>query len=155
MGVYWQPGREPLNLQLWFGTVLVADLLDVFPHQGTWYARYRPLVAPEQGPRHKRLYHYIRFCENWHGRLDRGQNPDPAEFDRFADVLMSDQWRIPCPEGTELPVTEGPIFAAGQASWNHPESEPSREQAAGELWSRLTGQRGAAEPGPAADRPRE
>jgi hypothetical protein len=129
---------KPLNLQLWFGDVLVADLLNVFPHQGTWFARYRQIVAPGQGPLQQRLCDFIRFCEVWHQRLDHGENPDAKEFDEYADVIESASWRVPCPDGSELRMAEGPIFVQGEASWNHPEAEPSRELAANRVWSRLT-----------------
>jgi hypothetical protein len=133
--------RQSLNLQLWFGDVLVADLLDVFPHQGTWFAGYRQIVAPGQGPLQERLCELIRACEAWNERLERGENPDPYEFDRFADVLESGAWRVPCPDGTELRMTYGPAFFGGETSWNHTESAPSRALAAGRAWARLTGSR--------------
>jgi hypothetical protein len=130
-----------LNLQLWFGDVLVADLRNVFPHQGTWFAEYRQLVIPDQGPLQARLCAFIRFCEEWHERLARGDNPDPKEFDAFADVIESAAWRAPCPDGTELRPAGGPSFVQGEAGWNHPEAESSREMAAGREWTRLTGGR--------------
>jgi len=130
-----------LNLQLWFGDVLVADLRSVFPHQGTWFAQYRQVVTPEQGLVQARLCEFIRFCEEWHDRLARGDNPDARDFDPFADVIESAAWRVPCPDGTELRMAEGPIFVQGEASWNHLEAQPSREIAAGRVWARLTGGR--------------
>jgi hypothetical protein len=133
--------RKSLNLQLWFGDVLVADLLDGYPHQGRWFAQYRQIVAPGQGPLQDRLCELIRCCEAWNERLERGETPDLREFDRFADVLESDGWRVPCPDGTELRMTYGPAFFQGEASWNHTESEPTRELAAGQAWARLTGGR--------------
>jgi hypothetical protein len=54
--------HKPQNLQLWFGDVLVADLVDVFPHQGTWFAQYRQSIAPEQGLLQRRLCDFIGFC---------------------------------------------------------------------------------------------
>jgi hypothetical protein len=132
------PAPRPLNLQLWYGDVLVADLLNVIPHQGTRFALYRQVVTPEQGPLQRRLCDFIAFCEEWHQRLKRGENPSAAEFDQFADVLQSGSWRAPCPDGTELTMAEAPTFVEGEASWNHPEDQPSRELAAGAVWSRLT-----------------
>jgi hypothetical protein len=133
-----QSALHSLNLRLWFGDVLVADLLDVMPHQGTWFASYRQVVAPDQGPGERRLCDYIAFREEWHQRLKRGEDVSAAEFDPFADLIKSSSWRVPCPDGAELPMNEGPIFVEGTASWNHPESEPSREVAAWQVWSRLT-----------------
>ena len=136
-----QPARVPLNLQLWFGDILVADLLDVGPHQGTWFALYRQVVSPGQGQQQRRICDFIAFCEGWHQRLERGEDPDAAEFDRFEDVIRSKSWRVPCPDGSELTTAEGPAFFDGQVSWNHPESAPSREIAAAEVMHRLTGRR--------------
>jgi hypothetical protein len=129
---------KPLNLQLWFGDVLVAELINAFPHQGTWFAQYRQIVAPGQGPIQARLCAYIRFCEEWHERLDRGEDPDDREFGPFADIIESEAWRVPCPDGIELRMTQGPGFVRGEVSWNHPEERPSREAAAWGVWSRLT-----------------
>jgi hypothetical protein len=135
------PGQaaSPVNLQIWFGSILVADLLNVIVHQGTWFALYRQIVTPEQGKQERRLCDYIAFCEEWHQRLKRGKDPDAAEFDRFEDVLKSGLWHVPCPDGSELTMTEGPLFVEGEASWNHPECEPTRELAAWAAWSRRTG----------------
>ena len=35
----WVP-PPPLELTLWYDDVLVAELHQVFPHQGTWFAPY-------------------------------------------------------------------------------------------------------------------
>ncbi len=133
-----QSANKTLNLQLWFGDVLVAELRDVFPHQGTWFALYHQVVAPENGPAARRLCEFIAFCEKWHERVRLGETPNASEFDQFSDVIYSGLWRLPCPDGTELTMTEGPAFVEGQASWNHPESDGSRELAARQVWSRLT-----------------
>jgi hypothetical protein len=130
---------KALNLHLWFDEVLVAELRNVFPHQGTWFAEYRPIVVPEQGRLEARLCEFIQFCEEWHERLAREENPDASEFDPFMDVIESAAWRVPCPNGTELRPAGAPVFVRGEASWNHAEGEPSRELAAGQLWARLTG----------------
>jgi hypothetical protein len=141
MAVSEQSGHKSLNLQLWFGKVLVAELTDVIPHQGTWFALYRQVVAPGLGPLERRLCDFMAFCEEWHQRLKSGESPKAAEFDQFTDVIESRSWRVPCPDGTELTMTQGPVFAEGQASWNHADERPSRELAAGEVWSRLTSRR--------------
>jgi hypothetical protein len=132
---------KPLNVQLWFGDVLVADLLNAFPHQGRWFARYRQVVAPEQGPLQARLCEFIRFCEVWHERLDHGENADAKECDRYAEVIEAASWRVLSPDGTELRIAGAPGFVQGEASWNHAQVEPSREMAAGRAWARLTGSR--------------
>ena len=121
---------KPQNLQLWYADVLVADLRNVFPHQGTWFAEYRQVVAAEQGSLQSRLCEFIRFCEEWHQRLARGDDADAKEFAPFADIVESAEWRVPCPDGTELRPAGSPCFVQGEVSWNHPEAEPSSEIAA-------------------------
>lgn len=118
--------HKPLNLQLWFGDVLVADLLNAFPDQGTWFAQYRQVVAAEQGSLQARLCEFIQFCEAWHQRLDRGEDPDAKEFDQYVDVIESASWRVLCPDATYLGVAGAPTFIQGDASWKHPEGEPAK-----------------------------
>lgn len=132
---------EPLDLQLWFGDVLVADLRNALPHQGTWFAEYRQVVAPEQGRLQGRLCEFIRLCECWNERLAHGETPDAREFDPIADVIESEAWRAVAADGDELRMAGGPSFTQGEASWNHPECEPSRETAAWLAWAQLTGGR--------------
>jgi hypothetical protein len=129
----------PLNLQLWYGDVLVADLVDLFPHQGTWFAEYRQIVEPQNGSLFGRLSDYIQFCEHWHERLNKEGNPDPSEFDQYSDLIGSSMWRVPCPDGSELRTDGAPVFTNGEVSWNHPEVAPSTELSARETWARLTG----------------
>src|SRR6266851_1467449 len=124
----------PLNVQLWYGTILVADLRNVIVHQGTWFGEYEKHFAREQGKQETRICAYISFCEKWHKRLKQGKNPDATQFDQFNDVLNSGLWRVPFADGSELKIPDGPIFVQGEASWSHPESEPSRESAAYEYW---------------------
>jgi len=132
------PGSPPLNVQLWYGTILVADLRNVIVHQGTWFGLYEQRVTREQGKPETRICDYIAFCEKWHKRLKQGKNPDAAQFDSFKDVLNSGLWRVPFADQSELSLPEGPIFVQGEASWNHPENEPTRESAAYEYWCRRT-----------------
>jgi hypothetical protein len=129
----------PLTVQLWYGTILVADLRNVIAHQGTWFGKYEQRVARQQGKLKIRVCDYISFCEKWHKRLKQGQNPDAKQFDEFKDVLNSGLWRIPFSDGTELKIPEGPIFVQREVSWNHPNNEPTRESSAYEYWCRRTG----------------
>jgi hypothetical protein len=129
---------KPLNLRLLYGNILVAELRDAFPHQGTWFANYEQIVLPEEGMLQNRLCGYIGFCEDWHQRLEAGKDPDPKEFDQYADVIESSSWRVDCPDGSSLTMDSGPIFVQGEASWNHPEVGPSTELEAERVWRRLT-----------------
>ena len=128
----------PLNVQLWYGTILIADLRNVIAHQGTWFGEYEQHVTRQQGKLETRVCDYISFCEKWHKRLKDGKNPDAKQFDEFKDVLNSGFWRVLCADGAELRIPDGPIFVQGEASWNHPDNEPTRESAAYEYWCQRT-----------------
>lgn len=135
--MFGQPADKILDLELWFGDVRVAELFDITPHQGTWFARYQQVVDPAEGALPARLDAFIRFCEEWHARLERDEDAEASEFDQFPELITTSAWRVPCPDGRELPMDGGPVFVEGEVSWNHPEVEPSREEAAHQLWLRL------------------
>jgi hypothetical protein len=127
----------PLELQLWYGDVLVAELHQVFPHQGTWFAPYELKIAPGEGVLQDRVLEYIAFCEDFDRRIAQGQDHDFAEFDRFGALADAGSWNVPRPDGGAMPMTERMWFLGGQASWQHPETAPSTEVAANELWARI------------------
>lgn len=77
-----------------------------------------------------RLCEHIAFCEPWHERLDRGDEPDASEFDPYMELIESAAWLVRCSGGVELQMAGGPTVFDGQATWNHPEVQPPRELAA-------------------------
>jgi hypothetical protein len=77
----------PLELQLWYSDMLVADLHQVFPHQGTWFASYELKIAPGEGALQDRLLEYVAFAEDFNRRIAQGQDHDFAEFDGFGAVV--------------------------------------------------------------------
>jgi hypothetical protein len=127
----------PLELQLWYGDVLVADLHQVFPHQGTWFGAYELKIAPGERALQDRLLEYIAFTEDFNRRIAQGQDHDFAEFDGFGAIADAGSWRVPRPDGGTMPMAERMSFIDGQASWQHPETAPSTEGAANELWARI------------------
>jgi hypothetical protein len=127
----------PLELQLWYGQVLVAELHEVFPHQGTWFAPYELRIRSGTGELQDRLLAYIAFCEEFNRRIAGGQAHDFAEFDRFLPAADAGSWRVPRPDGGEMPMEGRMWFMEGQASWQHPETAPSTEGAANALWARI------------------
>lgn len=150
----------PLELQLWYGDMLVADLHQMFPHQGTWFATYDLKIAPGQGALQDRVLEYIAFSEDFHGRMERGEDHDHAEFDRFGPVADTCSWRVPSPDGDAVPMEGRLLFAWRQAVWQHPETTPSTEGAANNVWVRIaervsacdqSGQAKLAEPDAVAD----
>lgn len=127
----------PLELQLWYGDVLVADLHDVFPHQGTWFAPYELKISPGEGAPKDRLLEYIAFTADFNRRIADGQDHDFDEFDRFGDIAEAGSWKVPLPDGTVMPMEGKMWFVDGQACWQHPQTLPSTEGAANELWARI------------------
>lgn len=123
----------PLQLQLWYEDVLVADLHRAFPHQGTWFALYELKIAPGTGPLPDRLLEYIAFATDFHRRIAEGQDHDFDEFDRFGDLSEARPWRIPRPDGGLMPMAGRVDFIEGQVAWQHPDMPPSTEAAANEL----------------------
>jgi hypothetical protein len=126
-----------LELQLWFGDVLVADLHQVFPHQGTWFAPYELKISQGQGTLQDRLLEYIAFTDDFNRRLAEGLDHDFEEFDSFGAIANATSWTVPRPDGGLIPMAEKMWFADGQACWQHPETTPSTEAAANELWARI------------------
>jgi hypothetical protein len=132
----WVP-PPPLELQLWYGDVPVAALHQVFPHQGTWFALYELKIAPGEGVLQDELLEYIAFCEDFDRRIAQGRDHDFAELDRFGPVADTGSWKVPRPDGGVMQMTGRIWFVGGQASWQHPETAPSPEGAANELWARI------------------
>jgi hypothetical protein len=54
--------------------VLVADLHQVFPQQGTWFAPYELRIAPGEGALQDRLFEYIAFAEDFNRQIAEGQD---------------------------------------------------------------------------------
>jgi hypothetical protein len=127
----------PLELTLWYGDLLVADLHDVFPHQGTWFAVYELRIRPGDGPRQDQLLSYIAFCKNFHRRIADGQDHDFAEFDAFGPIPDTSSWKVSGTAVDWLPMAGRMWFMDDQASWEHPETSPSTEMAANEVWARI------------------
>jgi hypothetical protein len=125
----------PLELQLWYGDVLVADLHEVFPHQGTWFASYDLRILPGEGALQDRVLEYIAFCEDFDRRITQGQDHDFTEFERYGPIADTGSWRVPRPDGGTLPMEGSMWLASGQACWRHPETQPSTEAAANEVWA--------------------
>ena len=127
----------PLELELWYDDLLVADLHQVFPHQGTWFAEYKLKIGRGEGTKQDQLLEYIAFCEDLHCRIANGQDHDIAEFDRFGRIADTGSWKVPLSDGGALPMEGRMWFAGGQASWQPPETEPSTEMAANRAWARI------------------
>lgn len=123
-----------LEGQLWFGSLLVADLHRMFPHQGTWFSEYDLRLANAQGELQDQLLAYVAFCEDFNRRIAEGRDHDFDEFERFSPIPNCESWRAQLPNGCIVPMEGRMWFADGNASWQHAETEPSTEVAANEFW---------------------
>jgi hypothetical protein len=83
--------RKPLNHQLRFDDVLVADRLKRFPRQRTWFAHYRQVIVPGEVPVQARPGEFIRFCGEWHERIDHG---GPARGGPGSLILMRERLKV-------------------------------------------------------------
>ena len=123
-----------LEAQLCYGGLLVADLRRMFPHQGTWLSEYELRITSEQGELQQRLLAYIEFCEDFQRKIAEGQDHDFDAFDCFNPIPLCESWSVRLRNSALVPM-EGRIwFADGEASWQHPETQPSTEAAAYEFW---------------------
>lgn len=124
-----------LNLTLWHNDLLVARLSNAFPHQGTWFANYSLAINGHVDAHAQRILEYIAFCKNFNCRIASGDDHDFDEFDRFQDVSECSQWRATLANDLIIPM-EGQLgFIDDQVMWQHPETHPSTEQAANEVWA--------------------
>lgn len=119
-----------LEVQLYYGDLMVAELHRMFPHQGTWFAEYELSIAPGQGMLQDKLLDYIGFCEDFHRRMANELDHDFEEFDNFE--IDSDSWVARLPSGVSIPIEGNMLFADGQSSWQHPGTRP--EEAANKFW---------------------
>ncbi len=124
----------PLQSQLWFGDLFVADLHRMFPHQGTWFSEYSLRITNEEGEIQAMLRAYMAFCEDFDRRIGEGKEHDFEEFDRFVPIPDCSSWSARLPKGRLVPMEGRMWFVDGQVSWQHPETEHSSEAAANDFW---------------------
>ncbi len=125
-----------LSLTLWHNELMVANLSNAFPHQGTWFADYDLLIDGDANEHARRILEYITFCRNFNCGIANGDDLDFAEFVRFKDVSDCSLWRATLRNGLMIPM-EGKLgFIDDQVTWQHPETQPSTEIAANEQWAR-------------------
>jgi hypothetical protein len=124
----------PLEAQLWFGSLWVADLHRLFPHQGTWIAEYDLRISNDQGELQDELLTYITFCKDFNRKIAEGMDHDFNAFDRFTPIPDCRSWSVRLPSGCCVPMEGRMWFADGEASWQHPETEPATEAAANQFW---------------------
>ena len=125
---------QPLTAQLWFGDLLVADLHQMSPHQGTWFSEYTLRLSRQEGELQGQLLDYIVFCEDFHRRIGEGKDHDFDEFTKFASIPDCHLWAAKLPTGNNVPMEGQMWFGDHCASWQHPETGHSAEAAACDFW---------------------
>lgn len=109
---------EP-TLTLWYGTLLVGHLRDVYCSDATWYGRLDRSIQPNNDLS-ERVVEFIKFCEDWNQRMEDEPRspPDAAEFDQYSDLLTSGQWAIKNAAEETSRVRDAPVFfVGGEISW--------------------------------------
>ena len=73
-----QADPSSVNLQLWYDTILVADLLNVVVHQGTWFGHYRFLGARDRESEKRASAIMLGFAKNGMNAFSGERIPTPA-----------------------------------------------------------------------------
>src|SRR6516165_3265590 len=107
----WVP-PPPLELQLWYGDLLVADLHQVFPHQGTWFAPYATKIRRGEGALQDGLLNYSHSAPlkpSCKPRIRRGliQSENHATCDT----------RTRHPAGTDISMGDATNIAFSWVNW--------------------------------------
>jgi hypothetical protein len=99
------------NLTLWYGPVFIGTIQDSHQHQGTFFGTFTKHALVNDEPLVRRLRDFIQFCEEWNERtLNKSHPPDPAEFDKYSDLLTSGLWITNEPTGEIRRIVEAPVF---------------------------------------------
>ena len=107
-----------MNFLLQYGTLVVGSVSDAFESEGTWFGEFQPTHSGHHNSVLEiRIRAFITFCQEWHSRLESGQDPSAAEFDSFHDALTSGLWYAVAPDGVVHRITEAPVFVGSEISW--------------------------------------
>ncbi len=82
-------------------------------HQGTWIAAYKQVDGSKGAE--SRITSFVEFCVEWSERADRGEDPDPAEFDRFEELMG--RWSADFEDGSNKAIEGAPTFDEHEASF--------------------------------------
>ena len=107
-----------MDVQLEYGPLVVGEITDVFEHQGTWFGAFCSAFSDARGPLERRICEFIDFSKDFNARAAADEDTDPAEFDRFDDVVCSGSWRVRDPSGAITEIKHAPNFLGGEEiSW--------------------------------------
>lgn len=120
--------NTPVALSLWHDSSVIGAVRDPFHSDDTWYGVLDRTIKPI-GEAASRLIQFIEFCEDWNDRnlADPEHPPDPAEFDRFSDLIESELWVIKGGDGMDAQILKAPVFfASGEITWRGVASAKSK-----------------------------
>jgi len=103
-----------------FGQLIVGQIKDPFCSDDTWHGNFDCQLQPADGPLAQRVLEFIAFCEDWNERVERDEPSagDPAEFDRYSDVVDSGLWEVQTETGERHRLESAPLFVRGaELSW--------------------------------------
>jgi hypothetical protein len=108
------------TLVLKYGTLVVGRVSNTLFSDNTWYGLFQSDLGQNPGALGLRVAEYIAFCEDWNKRTEERPDspPDASEFDRFDDIIKSDNWTATRAEGENLRILNAPVFfPGGEISW--------------------------------------
>jgi hypothetical protein len=108
------------TLELYYGKIRIGEITDSFSTDETWYGRFAGLSTQNESPIYVRIMNFIDFCRDWNVRVkrDTANPPDASEFDKFADLVSTDNWSVKSPSGSGYKLVEAPnFFENGEITW--------------------------------------
>jgi hypothetical protein len=106
------------QFDLLYGTLEVGRIKKAFCNDETWYGVFEPQLKATDGVLAERLLSYINFTKQWNERLRKGVLAEPAEFDRFDDIVKSALWATRTTEGGRNTIVDAPVFfEGGDITW--------------------------------------
>jgi hypothetical protein len=108
------------TLQLYYGRIRVGEITNIFPADETWYGKFTASITREDGPLYARILDYIEFCRNWNEQVksNPSEPPEASDFEKFADMISTDDWSVKSVEGDRFRILDAPnFFEDRQISW--------------------------------------
>ena len=107
------------RFELQYGPVRLGQITDAFcgdPGAETWFGNFS--ANPEAGSSdlESRVREFIALSQEWHERMDCGEEIDASDFESFEDIVKSSAWVIQGPDESIMKI-RCPVFSSGEVSW--------------------------------------
>jgi hypothetical protein len=109
-----------MSHHLYFGPTYVGRVDDVIEHQGTFFGQFQLEVDRQMDEETERLFAFIDFCHEWFDAQKTSSPPDASDFDRFADLIGHESWKILDESKQQSMIADAPMFnggRCGELSW--------------------------------------